>query len=189
VLDNLGARIGFPAGEVDVEAKAIPVAIDTAGNVDRSEYVNNRFGEINGKCIDLDGFHDGEVRGNVCIALGNFGIVMNDSNPDMQSRNIRIQDNLVDGAAFGGIFVIGTGHRIERNRLLNLNTGHYPGEPDILRSGIYLGNGAERPAPARANVIERNVITGFEMDRRCIGRAPGIRPSWNTVRANVCGVR
>ena len=84
-------------------------------------------------------------------------------------------DNVIDGARFGGIFVIGTGHSIARNRLLNLNTGHYPGEPDILRSGIYLGDGAARTAPARGNVIERNEITGFEMDQRCIGLAPGIQ--------------
>ena len=38
--------------------------IDTAGNVDRSIYTRQSvFDEINGKCIDLDGFHDGEVRG------------------------------------------------------------------------------------------------------------------------------
>jgi len=186
VEENSGLRIGFPAADVDIENLAVPVGIDTAGNVERCTYAGNHFREINGKCIDLDGFHDGEIRGNVCTGLGNFGIVMNDSNPDMQSRNIRILDNLVDGAAFGGIFVIGTGHWIARNRLLNLNTSHHPSEPDILRSGIYLGEGAERPAPARGNVIERNEITGFEMDRRCIGLAPGIQPGWNTVHANVC---
>ena len=102
----------------------------------------------------------------------------------MQSRNVRIEDNLIDGAKFGGIFVIGEDNVIARNRLLNLNTAHCneeaarfgcyyaPGEPDMLRSGIYLGSGAERPAPARGNRIEENEITGYEMDRRCIGGGP-----------------
>ena len=41
--------------------RGLPVALDTAGNVDRSVYARNQFTGINGKCIDLDGFHDGEV--------------------------------------------------------------------------------------------------------------------------------
>ena len=189
VEENTGSRIGYPVQDVDMENLAVPVGIDTAGNVERCSYSGNRFSDVNGKCIDLDGFHDGEIRGNVCTALANFGIVMNNSNPDMQSRNIRITGNVIDGAAFGGIFAIGTGHWIARNRLLNLNTSHQPNEPDILRSGIFLGDRAERPAPARGNTVEENEITGFEMDSRCIGRAPDIAVSWNTIRNNVCRAR
>src|SRR5262249_48664241 len=59
IEDNSGSEIGFPAEIVD----ATPAALDTAGNVERSVYAGNRFTHINGKCIDLDGFHDGEVRG------------------------------------------------------------------------------------------------------------------------------
>ena len=66
VEENSGARIGFPEEEIDIENLALPVGIDTAGNVERCSYAGNRFQEIDGKCIDLDGFHDGEVRGNVC---------------------------------------------------------------------------------------------------------------------------
>jgi hypothetical protein len=206
VEENTGMLIGFPMEDVDIEGRAIPVAIDTAGNVDRSTYARNRFQEINGKCIDLDGFHDGEIRGNECVnraapqlyRFGNYGIVMNNSNPDMRSQNIRVVDNTIDGPLFGGIFVIGTGNRVARNRLLNLNTAHCnddaaefgcyyaPGEPDMLRSGIYLGKGAERPAPARGNVIEDNEITGYQMKARCVATAPGILPEWNTVRGNIC---
>lgn len=189
VEENSGRRIGFPTEVVDIENLAVPVGIDTAGNVDDCTYARNVFAQIDGKCIDLDGFHDGEIRGNVCRNLGNFGIVMNNSNPDMQSRQIRIVDNVIDGAGFGGIFAIGTGHRMARNRLLNLNTRHYPGEPDILRSGIYLGNGAARPAPAEGNIIEDNEITGFQMDRWCLGLAPGIQPAWNTILGNICRAR
>ena len=204
--ENTGLRIGFPLDAVDMENRAIPVALDTAGNVERCSYARNRFQEIDGKCIDLDGFHDGEVRENICInrgapeqyRWGNYGIVMNNSNPTMRTRNIRVIGNLIQGPLFGGIFVIGTDNIIERNRLLDLNRAHCnedaarfgcyyaPGEPDMLRSGIYLGRGAERPAPARGNLIENNEITGFKMQTRCIALAPGIAPDWNTVRGNTC---
>jgi hypothetical protein len=191
VEGNTGTRIGYPEAAVDVEGKAIPVAIDTAGNVDRSFYARNQFSTINGKCFDLDGFHDGEVSRNVCISVAGYGLVMNNTNPDMQSENVRIEENLFDGVRYGGIFVIGTNHMIRRNRLLNLNTAQCgcpftPGEPDLFRSGIYLGKGAERPGPARGNLVEDNEITGFNMARGCVGRAPGIHPAWNAVRNNHC---
>ena len=75
----------FPSDLVDVENGGTPVGIDTAGNVEQSIYEHNRFEEIDGKCIDLDGFHDGAVRGNTCInrrppedyPFGHFGIVFN----------------------------------------------------------------------------------------------------------------
>ncbi|MCU1274549.1 MAG: hypothetical protein JWO48_1980 [Bryobacterales bacterium] len=67
VENNTGKLIGFPPEIVDVEGRGMPVAIDTAGNTDHSAYVHNSFEEINGKCIDLDGFHDGEVRANTCM--------------------------------------------------------------------------------------------------------------------------
>lgn len=191
IVDNVAFHIGYPKAATD----ATPVAVDTAGNVDRSVYSGNRFRDVNGKCFDLDGFHDGEVRGNACVNLTGYGIVMNNSNPDMQSANVRIVDNLIDGAAYGGVFVIGTNNVVAHNRLLNLNTArcnegslcyYAPGEPDMLRSGIYLGKGAERPAPARNNVIEDNRITGYGMRDRCVGRSPAIEPGWNTVRNNTC---
>mgnify|MGYP001593399914 CR=1 FL=1 len=206
VEDNTGTRIGFPAGEVDAEGGGTPVAIDTAGNVERSVYARNRFQEINGKCIDLDGFHHGEVRENTCVnrgraedyPFGHYGIVMNNTNPDMQSEHIAILGNLVRGMKFGGIFVIGTDHRIEGNRLLGLNTAgcnesrarfgcsHFPGEPDLLQAGIYLGRRAERPAIARRNLIRGNTITGHKMAARCIGSAPGVPLKDNTIDSNIC---
>ncbi len=206
VEENEGAQIGYPLEEVDMEHHAIPVALDTAGNTERSQYLRNHFEEINGKCIDLDGFHDGEVRGNTCrnsqspeaYRFGGYAIVMNNSNPDMQSRHIRIEDNIVDGSLFGGIFIIGEGHTIARNRLLRLNLAHCneeaarfgcyygQGEPDLLRSGIYLGRGAERPDIARDNIVEDNEISGFKMSTRCIAIAPGVSLSKNTVRRNDC---
>jgi hypothetical protein len=206
VYENAGIRIGFPEKAVDMENRAIPVAIDTAGNVESCSYAQNRFEEINGKCIDLDGFHDGEVRGNTCInhggpeqyRFGNYGIVMNNSNPTMRTQNIRVTENLIEGPLFGGIFVIGSGNVIERNRLLDINRAHCneeaarfgcyyaAGEPDMLRTAIYLGKGAERPAPAQGNLVENNEITGFKMKTRCTASAPGIPAGANTVRDNTC---
>ncbi len=206
VEENTGERIGFPPEVVDVAGGAIPVAIDTSGNVDHAVYARNRFEEINGKCIDLDGFHHGEVVGNTCINRGRaadypfagYAIVMNNSNPDMQSEGIVIRDNLVDGSKFGGVFVIGHDNVVSGNRLLNLNKAgcnenaalygclHFADEPDLLQSGIYLGKRAERPAPARDNVIEGNVITGYKMSDRCLGFAPGIRPADNRIGPNDC---
>jgi hypothetical protein len=183
---NAGSSIGYPRDIVD----ATPVAIDTAGNVERSVYAHNRFSQINGKCLDLDGFHDGEIVGNWCGDVGGFGLVMNNTNPDMQSRNIRVVGNTFDGTLYGGIFVIGYGHRVTGNRLLNVNTAHCDDcyylrdEPDMLRSGIYLGKRAERPAPAHGNVVEDNEISGYRMAQRCVSSAPGL--SGNIVRNNRC---
>jgi len=203
---NTGTHIGYPAAEVDFEARATPVALDTAGNTDRSVYLENRFEEINGKCMDLDGFHHGEVRGNSCINRrpadayphGHYGIVMNNSNPDMQSERIIVADNEIDGALFGGIFVIGNDHTIVRNRLRNLNLAHcnetaakygclfLAGEPDILRSGIYLGRRAERPAVTRNNVIQDNEISGYKIRGTCILAAPSVPFRENTIERNRC---
>ncbi len=206
VENNRGRMIGYPPEEVDLEGQAFPVAVDTAGNVDRSVYRNNQFEEIDGKCFDLDGFHDGEVSGNTCVdaddelksyPYGNFGIIMNNSNPDMQSRNIRITGNTIDGFLFGGIFIIGSGHTVTGNHLMHLNRAHCndpgpfncaytPNQPDLLRSGIYLGAGAERPDIAKGNTVENNEIGGYGMSRHCIGVAPGVSLTANTVAKNEC---
>jgi hypothetical protein len=205
VTGNRGRRIGFPAEIVDVENQGTPVGIDTAGNVEKSTYQYNSFEEINGKCIDLDGFHDGSIRSNTCInrgkpedyAFGHFGIVFNNANIDMQSRNIVVEDNELDGMKFGGIFLIGSGHRILRNRLRHINTAHCNenraqfgcsalGEPEVLETGIYLGSHAEHPAPARENVIQGNTISGWRMRARCIQAAPGVKLTDNTIQGNTC---
>ena len=188
VLENAGRQIGYPEKIVE----DIPVAIDTAGNVDRSVYARNRFAGINGKCIDLDGFHDGAVEDNDCRDMANFAIVFNDSNPDMLSRNVRVTGNFIEGARYGGIFLIGEGHTIAHNRLTDLNTArcgpcyYLTDQPDMLRSGIYLARGVSRPSPARGNRIEDNLITGFGMRRRCVVSAPGIAADANRIRGNVC---
>jgi hypothetical protein len=200
---NTGKRIGYPVAEVDVEGGGTPVAIDTAGNVDKSSYTRNRFEEINGKCIDLDGFHNGEVTRNVCVnklaasdyPFGHYGIVFNNTNPDMQSRNIRVLNNTIDGTKYGGIFVIGRGHTIRGNRLLNLNTARCnetPGclydreQPDLLRTGIYLGRKAERPDIAAENTIIENEISGYDMQSHCIIAAPGVDVHKNAIEGNQC---
>lgn len=206
VEGNTAEAIGFPVEAVDMEHGAIPVALDTAGNTEQSLYLDNHFSEINGKCIDLDGFHDGEIRGNFCenelppdaYKYGNYGIVMNNSNPDMNSRNIVITGNTIDGTMFGGIYVIGTGNTITRNRLYHINIAHCPemaalygcylgaDELDILRTGIYLGRGAHRPDIARGNIVEDNTINGYGMGAHCLGVAPGVTLEANRVARNEC---
>lgn len=205
VADNHGVRIGWPVDLIDVENAGTPVGIDTAGNVEQSTYERNRFEEINGKCFDLDGFHDGVVRGNTCTnrrppeyyPFGHFGIVFNNASIEMRSQNIVIEDNELDGMKFGGIFLIGTGHKILHNRMRHLNTAHCNenrakfgcsvlGEPEVLETGIYLGSHAEHPDPARGNLIEGNTISGWKMKTRCIQAAPGVKLSDNTIRHNTC---
>ena len=208
VLSNTGRFIGYPAAEVDIENEGWPVAIDTAGNVDQSSYALNVFEELNGKCIDLDGFHHGEIRRNRCVnskpaaayAYGHYGIVMNNSNPDMQSENITIIDNELEGMKFGGIFVIGSGHRIEKNRMRHLNSAGCPEtqgkvaciydieQPDLLQSGIYLGIFVDpkRRAPATGNTIIDNLIMGHGMKTRCLVFAPGLTAEGNEIARNIC---
>ncbi len=205
VIGNEGSRIGMDADLVDVENGGTPVGIDTAGNVDQSAYEYNHFEEIDGKCIDLDGFHDGTVRGNTCVnrrapedyPFGHFGIVFNNASIEMRSQNIVVEENELDGMKFGGIFLIGTGHKILRNRMRNLNTAHcyensakfgcsVLGEAEVLETGIYLGSHAEHPASASGNWIEGNTISGWKMKLRCIQGAPGVKLSGNTIRNNTC---
>ena len=206
VLRNTGSLIGYPHKVVDVEGGGMPVAIDTAGNVDNSRYEQNKFEEINGKCIDLDGFHDGIVQENTCInrgpatayPSGHFGIVFNNTNPHMESVGIRVINNVIEGTKFGGIFVIGRNHTIRGNRLLRLNLAgcneshekfgciYNADEPEILQTGIYLGRKAERADPARENTISGNIISGFHMKERCVVAAPGVEREANTIERNDC---
>lgn len=206
VEDNIGIRIGFPAEAVDVENQGTPVAIDTSGNVDQSAYARNSFEEINGKCIDLDGFHDGAVRDNLCAnhgaaedyPAGQFGIVINDTNPEMQPVNIEISGNRIRGTKFGGLFLMGSKNRVTGNTFENLDTAgcnenaarfgclYKKSEPELLQSGIYLARGGSRPVEARGNVIRNNRISGYRMRARCIAAAPGVSLAANVVEGNAC---
>ena len=52
---------------------------------------------------------------------GSFGMAMNNANPDTHSNNIEIRDNVIDGAKFGGLFLMGSGNRVIGNRFVNVN--------------------------------------------------------------------
>ncbi|MDX2268775.1 MAG: right-handed parallel beta-helix repeat-containing protein [Bryobacter sp.] len=207
VVLNTMANIGYPVEIVDMANGGIPVGIDTAGNVDKSIYTENLMLEVNGKCFDLDGFHHGEVTRNRCVNRkagkdyphGHFGIVLNNTNPDMRSEAVLIENNEIEGMKYGGIFLIGRGHTVRKNRMRWLNlagcteshsptVGCYflPNEDGMLRSGIYLGKGAERPDPAEDNVVEDNLITGHKMQERCVGFSPAVDPARQRVARNVC---
>jgi hypothetical protein len=192
VEDNSGSHIGFPADIVDVEHHGVGVALDTAGNVDHSVYARNRFTEVNGQCIDLDGFHDGSVISNSCInssvalPASHFGIVFGNNDPGMESTRVVVRNNELRGFAYGGIFLIGTNHIVENNKLLDLNRAHCGStpipaacnyaldQPDLLRSGIYLSNNGGRPTVTKNNVIRGNTIQGFAMKTHCMAAAPGV---------------
>ena len=204
VENNSGRGIGYPLEFVDLAA--VPAALDTAGNVAKSIYAGNHFEDIDGKCMDLDGFHDGEIRDNSCISrkpydrypYAQYGIVFNNSNPDMQPVNVTILDNLIDGTGYGGIFLIGSRNLVSRNRLLGLNrnrcTGdmrqarcnYAPDQPALLHSGIYLGRGADRPAHTVGNLIENNEISGFAIAHTCVAAAPGVSLAANSINGNFC---
>ena len=206
VEDNTGTAIGYPVELVDVEHGGTPVGIDTAGNVDASVYARNRFEEVNGSCIDLDGFHDGSVRDNTCVNLkrqedypsGHFGLVMNNTDPDTHSQNIEIAGNVLDGMKYGALYLMGSGHRVTGNRFLHLNTAgcnesaaqvfciYKQDEPRIFESGIYLSRGFGRLEETRGNVIRDNVISGHKMKTRCISFGPGVTPTTNTLQGNTC---
>lgn len=206
VEENTGTEIGYPLEDVDMEHLATPVAIDTAGDTIQSEYMRNQFSEVNGKCLDLDGFHHGKVRGNACVnrygadhyPYGNLGIVFNNGDVAMSSAGIELEDNTLDGTLFSGIFVIGEHHRITHNHLRRINLAHCggntaklgcsyaPDQPNLLRSGIYLASHGEHPAIARVNIIEDNEISGFGMAASCITAAAGVSVTANTILRNTC---
>jgi hypothetical protein len=206
---NSGAELGFPAEYVDVEHQAVAVALDTAGDVEHTFYVNNRFTDVNGQCIDLDGFHDGEAANNSCVntkpvetypAL-HYGIVFGNNNPATGSSGITVTGNTIQGFAYGGAFVVGTHNRIENNQFLDLNLAHCGttptparcayalDQPDMLRSGVYLGNNGGRPIETSENLIRGNTFTGFGIAEHCVTAAPGVALGKNTVVGNRCGVR
>ncbi|HYA16489.1 MAG TPA: right-handed parallel beta-helix repeat-containing protein [Bryobacteraceae bacterium] len=204
VAGNHGSRIGYPPDEIDTAALATPVALDSAGDVTGSVYTDNHFIDVNGQCIDLDGFHDGEVSGNSCInrqpieayPFLHEGIVFGNTFPDQTPGRVLVKGNVIDGFGYGGVYLIGEGSEIVDNRFVNINMSHCTGragnarcnyaldEPGMLRSGIYLATHAARPAQTRGNVIERNYISGFGSKQWCIEPAASI--ALNDVGENTC---
>lgn len=206
VEHNAGRQIGFPADYADLEHHGTPVALDTAGNVDYSFYTDNHFTDVNGECVNLDGFHDGQVTGNGCLNLKpletypalHYAIVFGNNNPSANPNNNVITSNTMKGFAYGGIFVIGANNRIEKNYFEDLNLAHcgtspVPArcayaldQPDMLRSGIYLGNNGGRPSATTGNIIRNNTFTGYAIKEHCITAAPGVSLQTNTLVNNTC---
>jgi len=130
--------------------------------------------------------------------FGNIAIALNNNNPDMRSERIEIVNNEFEGTLFSGMFIIGSRHRVAGNHFRRTNLAHcnesaarfgcyyLPGQPDLLRSGIYLAAGAARPGIARDNVIEENEISGFGMSAHCISAAPGVSLAANRIARNIC---
>jgi hypothetical protein len=116
----------------------------------------------------------------------------------MNSTGVVLSKNRIEGFAYGGLYLIGTGHRVVDNDFLDINRAHCTGDtsrprcnyasdqPGLLRSGIYLANYGGRASPTHDNVIRNNLVSGFGMDRWCIQAAPGVELSRNTIEANRC---
>jgi hypothetical protein len=210
VEKNKGDQIGFPVAEVDFAGQGTPVALDTAGNVDHSVYQENEFTNVAGQCIDLDGFHDGEVTDNKCVNkrtkvedpgtwIGlHFGILFGNHDPGMTSSNVLLKNNTVQGFAYGGLFLIGDHNTIVNNQFVNVDLadcGIPPvsakcnamlDQPDALRSGIYLSNDGGRPAVTRENTIRDNLIVGLTDKKLCVTAKPGVDLKANSVADNIC---
>lgn len=208
VENNRGSEIGFPVDYVDFPGYGTPVALDTSGNVDHSTYTGNEFTSVAGQCIDLDGFHDGEVTNNQCINdpvaaakwIGlHFGILFGNHDPDMTSSNVTVARNTIQGFAYGGVFLIGDHNRIEDNRFLDVNLAAcgtqpppakcnaLPDQPNALRSGIYLSDNGGRQTQTRDNVIRGNVITGVDPNY-CVSAKPDVSLKADTIAGNACSL-
>ncbi len=207
VENNDGASLGFPTSFVDVENHGVAVALDTAGNVDHTTYRDNHFTDVNGQCIDLDGFHHGDVTANSCInekpadayPASHYGIVFGNNHPAADSSYINLSGNTLQGFAYGAVFVIGTHNTIRNNRFLDVNRAHcgetaltarcnyaLAEQPLLLKSGIYLAANGGRPATTRDNVIRGNTITGFGIPASCVASDPAVSLAANTISGNIC---
>ncbi len=206
VEDNRGSDLGFPVEIVDVESHGVAVALDTAGNVDHASYARNHFTDVNGQCIDLDGFHDGQVRDNSCInrkplqayPASHYGIVFGNNDPGMESTGVTVAGNTLEGFAYGGVFLVGSNNRIQNNRMLDLNRAHCGStptparcnyaldQPDLLRSGVHIASNGGRPAAATANIVIGNEISGYGISDHCVTTAPGVTLDANTTTPNQC---
>lgn len=206
VEDNRGKYIGYPASEVEQKGTESPAAIAISGKVDESVLTKNRFEDINGRCFDLDGFHDGEVSENTCINRGkaqdyehgNFALMLNNTYPEMESQLVTIRDNVFDGTKLTGMFIIGKSHKITGNKLLNINKAgcnegservrcpQMPAELNFFRSGIFLAARADRASPAEDVLIEGNEIRGHKMATRCIMTSSIVLAAKQQIGKNLC---
>ena len=128
-----------------------------------------------------------------------IGVLFGNHDPDMTSSNVTLTRNLIQGFAYGGVFLIGDHNRIEDNRFINVTLAGcgtkaanaakcnaLPDQPDALRSGVYLSDNGGRPAVTRANVIRNNIIMGLGDTKQCVSAKPGVALNANTISGNSC---
>jgi Right handed beta helix region len=206
VRKNTGRLIGYPPDAVNTDLR-LSAAVGTEGNVDSSTFEYNQFEQVNGRCFDLDGFHDSEVAHNSCrnpgqaadYPHGGYGLVLDNTSTEVHSQQVLIHDNVMDGMRLGGVFLLGSGHKVVNNKLLRLNllgcssaTRDFAclpnaDEPMVSRSGVYLGLRGARPDPTEGALVEQNEITGNGMGSgNCVVYAPQVKPAASVVRANDC---
>src|SRR6185437_5494381 len=112
IENNTVQQIGFPGEEAIANGAVIPAGIATSGSVSHTIIRGNTFNQIAGRCLSLEGFSDGEITTNECSE-----------------------------GLFNGFLIRGTNNRVTGNRLTGLNSAKRD-QPDSLRIGIYLANGA-----------------------------------------------
>ena len=103
--DNTGNHIGYPPESVDVENQGTPVAIDTAGNVDHSTMRGTSLRKSTGNAstwMDFTTGRSSKISASTgdppeSLSVRHFGIVMNNTDPNMHSENIEIRGNIIDG--------------------------------------------------------------------------------------------
>ncbi len=119
VESNVGRAIGFPADADRRHAPrpSIPPATSSAASTPATASSRSTASASTSTASTM-----AKCAATRAPDVAGYGIVFNNTNPDMQSRSIRVLENRLENVLYGGIFVIGTGHVVARNRLLNLNT-------------------------------------------------------------------
>ena len=112
-------HIGFPLETVDVENGGMPVALDTAGNVDHSIYPRNnsrRSTESASIWTDSTTATCATTPASTAALAGLSVRALRDRDEQHRSRHAlgehRDQGNVIDGTKYGGLFLMGSGHRV-----------------------------------------------------------------------------
>ena len=92
----------------------------------------------------------------------------------------------------------GSNHFVSNNRFLGLNRNrcttdrtrphcdYSSGDPELLRSGIYVAGKGARPVKSGHNQITGNVVSGFGMRQHCVAAGPRASLTGNDIGKNEC---
>jgi len=194
VNNNYYYRIGYVAGSPAYYPGQNAVAIDTSGYCQNGKYSGNAMLNVNGECIDLDGFTSGEVSNNsmmiswntdplyVTDQIANYGY----SPGAAQNITTGIQTNATyDPRGGQRVTIIGNTVQNMGNMAVNLfnaqndlvtgNSIWHPGNSSLgataigvpVLLGTSASTGSPYVSPPRHNKL--NVITGNTINYDCAG--------------------